>query len=345
MIWNLLLWTLNIVIVALIVRWILKQNFSSFLDIFKSWKLPVYITVFLILMLVKAFRYCQLQIGKLSFKKSIIGISLGFFLNSLIPARIGDISRIVYLSSENEVKNSPNEEEIMTATPGDYIGSMIFEKLFDLLSLLVITAIIIFVTSIYLFEDIWPIIVVAISFIILIIISVILIIKYHKFFDKIIEWFVSKFRGELKQEINLSGQVNSYAKNLIRKPKKIVLNVFLSLIIVLVDTILIYLILSIILVDLPIHLGILAGSVGFLSVIFPLLPGGLGTYEGSMVLTLVFFDYVKELTLTASFSEHILRTAIYIIIGLPIYIIILIKNYRNKDKSINNNQENENTLS
>ena len=272
LIWNLLLWALNIVIVALIVRWILKQNFSNFLDIFKSWKLPVYITVFLLLMLVKAYRYCQLQTGKLSFKKSLIGVSLGFFLNSLIPARIGDISRIVYLSSENEVKNSPNEEEIMTATPGDYIGSMIFEKLFDLLSLLVITAIIIFVTSIYLFEDIWPIIVVAISFIILIIISVILIIKYHKFFDKIIEWFVSKFRGELKQEINLSGQVNSYAKNLIRKPKKIVLNVFLSLIIVLVDTILIYLILSIILVDLPIHLGILAGSVGFLSVIFPLLP-------------------------------------------------------------------------
>ncbi len=329
---NLLLWTLNIVIVVLVVWWILNQNISSFLDIFQSWKLPVYIVIFLLLMLVKAFRYCQLQIGKLSFKKSIMGISLGFFLNSLIPARFGDISRIVYLSSKNEVKNNgTNEEEkMMEATPGEYIGSMVFEKLFDLFSLLIITATIIFVTSIYLFEDVWPIIVVAFSLIIVIAITVILIVKYHRFFDRIIEWFISKFRGELKQEINLSEQVSNYTKSLIRKPKKIILNVFLSLIIVLVDTILIYLILSAVLVDLPIHLGILAGSVGFLSVIFPLLPGGLGTYEGSMVLTLVFFDYVKELTLTASFTEHLLRTAIYIIVGLPIYVIILINRRRNR---------------
>lgn len=289
-------------------------------------------------MLVKAFRYCQLQIGKLSFKKSIMGICLGFFLNSLMPARIGDISRIIYLSSNNEAKNKETneEEEKVEATPGDYIGSMIFEKLFDLFSLLIITATIVFVTSIYLFEDIWPIIVVAFSLIILIAIIIILIVKYHKFFDRIIKWFISKFRGELKQEINLSEQVSNYTKNLIRKPGKIVLNVFLSLIIVLVDTILIYMILSTILVNLPIHLGILAGSIGFLSVIFPLLPGGLGTYEGSMVLTLVFFDYVKELTLTASFTEHLLRTAIYLIVGFPIYVIILIRNYKNKDKSIYN---------
>ena len=282
-------------------------------------------------MLVKAFRYCQLQIGKLSFKKSIMGVALGFFLNSLIPARFGDISRIVYLSSKNEVKNDEtNKEEMIAATPGDYIGSMIFEKLFDLFSLLIITATIIFVTSIYLFEDVWPIIVVAFSLIILIAITVILIVKYHKFFDRIIEWFISKFRGELKQEINLSEQVSNYTKTLIKKPKKIILNVFLSIIIVLVDTILIYLILSTILVDLPIHLGILAGSVGFLSVIFPLLPGGLGTYEGSMVLILVFFDYVKELTLTASFTEHILRTAIYLFVGLPVYVIILINRRKNR---------------
>ena len=340
LIWNILLWSLNIVVVALIVRWILKQNFTSFLDVFKSWKLPVYITVFLLLMLIKAFRYTQLQTSKLSFKKSIMGISLGYFLNSLIPARFGDLSRIIYLSSSNDIKNEETneEEEKVKATPGDYIGSLVFEKLFDLFSLLLITAIIVFVTSIYLFEDIWPIIVVAFSFIILLIIAVVLITKYHKFFDRIIEWFVSKFRGELKQEINLSEQVKIYTKNLIRKPKKIILNVFLSLIIVLVDTILIYLILSIILVDLPIYLGILAGSIGFLSVIFPLLPGGLGTYEGSMVLALVFFDYVKELTLTASFSEHILRTAIYIIIGIPLYIIVLIKQ-RRKSKITKSNEK------
>jgi len=340
---NLVLWSLNIVIVVLIVWWITKQNItSSVLDIFKSWQLPVYIVVFLLLMLVKAFRYCQLQTSKLSFKKSVMGINLGFFLNSLIPARIGDISRIIYLSSTTEGKNNDAiEEETTEAKPGDYIGSMVFEKLFDLFSLLIITAIIIFVTSIYLFEDIWPIIVVAVSLIVLIVIAVILVVKYHKFFDRIIEWFISKFRGEIKQEINLSEQVNNYTKNLIKKPKKIILNVFLSLFIVLVDTILIYLILSTILVDLPIYLGILAGAVGFLSVIFPLLPGGLGTYEGSMVLALVFFGYVKELILTASFSEHILRTAIYIIIGLPTYIIILVKQ-RNKSKMLKNIDENDN---
>jgi len=273
-------------------------------------------------MLVKAFRYCQLQTSKLSFKKSAMGVGLGFFLNSLIPARVGDISRIIYLSSKTEEKNKEtNEEEIKEATPGDYIGSLVFEKLFDLFSLLLITAVIVFVTSIYLFEEI---IVVAASIILLIIIAIILVVKYHKFFDRIIEWFISKFRREIKQEINLSEQVNNYTKKLLKKPKKIILNVFLSLFIVLVDTILIYLILSTILVDLPIYLGILAGAIGFLSVIFPLLPGGLGTYEGSMVLTLVFFNYAKELILTASFSEHVLRTALYIIVGLPIYIIILV---------------------
>jgi len=45
----------------------------------------------------------------------------------------------------------------------------------------------------------------------------------------------------------------------------------------------------------------------------------------------VFFNYAKELILTASFSEHVLRTALYIIVGLPIYIIILAKQ-RKKSK-------------
>jgi uncharacterized membrane protein YbhN (UPF0104 family) len=110
----------------------------------------------------------------------------------------------------------------------------------------------------------------------------------------------------------------------------VILNIFLSLFIVFIDTFLIYLILHEILPLLPVYLGILTGAIGFLAVVFPLLPGGLGSYQGSMVLTLSVFSFSETLTLAASTVEFAIRTIIYIIIGLPMYLVLLIQARRRR---------------
>lgn len=303
---------MNGLLIYLIIYLFMRYNLFKEVKKISITTLVIYITIFLVLILIKSARYLLLLINKLGFSRSFIGVSLGFFINSLVPGRIGDVSRFVYL------KNTKPE-----ITAGEYIGTLIAEKVLDLVSLLTITIIFILVSAIQVFSSILWILLVAGIIFILVGVGIFLIIKYHRFFDKILTKFIARFSEKADVEVKLSESIYNYFSTLFKSKIKIISNVFLSFTIVIIDSLLIYLILHELLTLLPIYLGILTGAIGFLAVVFPILPGGLGSYQGSMVLTLSVFSFSETLTLAASTIEFALRTTIYIIIGLPIYLVIL----------------------
>ena len=216
---------------------------------------------------------------------------------------------------------------------GDYIGSLVVEKVIDLISLCLIALLLVLIFAVQFISNIMWIFLIAGIILVLIAFVVFLIIKYHKFFDRILTSFVSKFSEKAEVEVKLSESINNYFRKLIKSKIKVLINIALSLIIVVTDTLLIYLILHELLPQLTVAQGILAGSIGFLAVVFPILPGGLGTYQGSIVLTLGIFSYSEALTFAASTSELAIRTLIYIIIGVPVYLFVYIQRRRRKQKN------------
>ncbi len=313
---------LNALIISLIVYLFLKYDlFNQIISNIRISTVLIYCSIFVGLMILKSFRYMFLQIEKLSFVKSFFGVSLGFLINSLAPGRIGDVSRFVYLK-----KTTPE------VSSGDYIGSLVVEKVIDLISLCLIALTLVLIFAIQVISNVmWIFLIVAILMV-LIALAVFLVIKYHKFFDRILTKFISKFSEQDDVEVKISETINNYFRNLMKSKIKILTNIILSLTIVVIDTFLIYLILHEMLPDLSVGLGILTGSIGFLAVVFPILPGGLGTYQGSMVLTLSVFSFSETLTFAASTSEFAIRTLIYIIIGVPVYFLIFLQNRRKKVK-------------
>ena len=303
---------INGLLVFLIVYLFMKYDLFEQVRRISITTLVIYIVIFLILMLIKSSRYLLLLKSKLGFIRSFIGVSLGFFINSLLPGRIGDISRFAYL------KNAKPE-----ITAGEYIGSLVAEKLIDLVSLFLITFIFILVSAIQVISSILWILLVAGIILLLVGVGVFLVIRYHKLFDRFLTKFIARFSKKTVVEVKLSEAIYNYFSLLIKSKIKIISNVLLSFLIVFIDSFLIYLILHELLPLLPIYLGILTGAIGFLAVVFPILPGGLGSYQGSMVLTLSVFSFSETLTLAASTIEFALRTTIYVIIGLPLYLVIL----------------------
>lgn len=317
----------NVLIISLIVFLFLKYDLFNQISNIKISILIIYCSIFVGLMLLKSYRYTLLQVEKLSFRNSFMGVSLGFLINSLVPGRIGDVSRFVYLKKATPELSS-----------GDYIGSLVIEKVIDLISLCLVAIVLVLFFAIQVVSNVMWIFLIVGLLMIVIALVVFLIVKYYKFFDKILTAFIAKFSDKTDVEVKLSETINSYFRAFIKSKKKVIINIALSLIIVITDTFLIYLILHEFLPQLPIHLGILTGAIGFLAVVFPILPGGLGTYQGSMVLTLSVFSFSEVLTLAASTTEFAIRTSIYIIIGVPIYLLIFLQNRRKKNEKPNVNE-------
>ncbi len=107
----------NALIISLIVFLFLKYDLFNQISNIRISTLIIYCSIFVGLMILKSYRYTLLQVGKLRFGKSFIGVSLGFLINSLLPGRIGDVSRFVYLK-----KTTPE------LSSGELIGSLVIEK-------------------------------------------------------------------------------------------------------------------------------------------------------------------------------------------------------------------------
>ncbi len=312
----------NALIISLIVFLFLEYDLFNQVSNIKISTLVIYCSIFVGLMILKSYRYTLLQVEKLNLGKSFLGVSLGFLINSLLPGRLGDVSRFVYLK-----KSSPE------LSSGEIIGSLVIEKVIDLISLCLFALVLVLFFAIQVVSNVMWIFLIVGLLMILIAVIIFLIIKYHKFFDKILTAFIAKFSDKIDVEVKLSETINVYFRTLIKSKKKVIVNIALSLVIVFIDTFLIYLILHELLPLLPVHLGILTGAIGFLAVVFPILPGGLGTYQGSMVLTLSVFSFSEALTFAASTSEFAIRTSIYILIGLPVYLLIFLQNRRKKEEA------------
>ena len=312
---------LNLVLLYFLIDWLIRiEAFQSITELTLNIIL-IYSAIFIGLMIIKSVRYQLLLFEKLSPVKSFFGISIGFLINSVIPARIGDISRIIYLKkSEPKIK------------AGEYLGALIIEKFVDMISLVLIVIILSLISAAFILSEIlWILLIIGILTL-LIVGFIVLIVKYHTKFDALLTRFISSFNQKMETDVQLSEDVYIYFKSLVKAKWKVIYNIVISFIIVFVDTYLIYLIIDFFMPDVLFYQGILVGCIGFLAVVFPILPGGLGTYEGGIALTLGLFGHFESKAFSSSFIEHILRTLIYIILGLPIYLFVLIKgNIKGKD--------------
>lgn len=66
---------------------------------------------------------------------------------------------------------------------------------------------------------------------------------------------------------------------------------------------------------------LLAMSVGNLLKVFPLFPGGLGTYEAGFVLMLTLYGVPVEVSVTLAIVDHLLKKFVNLLVGFPSYLL------------------------
>lgn len=235
-------------------------------------------------------------VGVLIFKALVIG----YMVNNLLPAKVGELARVEYLKQKENIGRSY------------LLGSVFIERLLD-----IIIVIIIFVSSL-LFSKTSKEVFSYNQWIIYLLAGVIILFVYFMLKPQIIKWFI-KFLPN-KQKKRFEQIVSSFTKaiNFINNKRLLSGISFLSILIWGLTLLSVYLILWGLKVTLPFYAYFFVIAAGVLGVIIPSTSGGIGVYHAISTGALLLFNVVPEKALAYSIIAHAFDFFPNIVLGLGI---------------------------
>tara|TARA_Y100000310_G_scaffold342413_1_gene445575 strand:+ start:3850 stop:4803 length:954 start_codon:yes stop_codon:yes gene_type:complete len=291
---------------AIIILIIILSGVNEFINIVKNIS-PLWMVfsalIFLVGYLFRALRlrhYTRLKISDLF---SIV--IMGYALNALLPVKIGDVGMVTLLKRKGvELKRG--------------ISAIVHCRILDLISIvLIVIPLSFFYTneSINITSGVSKVIIFLAIFFILLISLRIKIVK------KLINGIEEKISRKIFRKIFRSGvdQIKDY-KKIVMKNKRLTL--LYSLISWIIEGLVVYTVSIGLNQKIPFFILLLAVTVANISKIIPATPGGIGLYEGSMVIFLNAFGVPVSAAAGIAIVEHALKNIITILGGG----IVILKN-------------------
>jgi len=268
----------------------------------------------------KAFRWKKmLHAFSISIKVSHLGLILfaSHALNTIYPIRVGELYRI-YMASYKDKKVSIIQS----------LAVIFLEKFLDL-SILIILLLCIMIFFPY------PEWVGKNDIVISVIVCIILICIFwiglrNRIFQKLCEWFFSKFQGNLRVSmIGYIKSLDSFSTN--RKNYLMLINIiFWSFIIWFIAAITNYLTFMAVKISLPFFVAIILLVILQLGISIPSLPGKIGIFEAICVIVLKSYNISHNEALGFAILLHIIVYLPAMLIGLVVLLYFGISNHSNQ---------------
>jgi uncharacterized protein (TIRG00374 family) len=221
-------------------------------------------------------------------------LMFSWFLNYLIPARLGDIARAVALKTTSD------------APFGMTLSTIVIERIYDMvtLALLLGVASLFFFQSAFLYIEIGAFAIIAAMFCVLVII--------YRYDETIIRFFEYRFPTTRQSLVLLKEGL----ANIVRNPGAMALCLILSLPVWLLEIASIFFAARSIGYDLSFVYATTAGVVAFLAQALPLTPAGLGIHEASITGILMLFSVPSATGMSIALVDHFARGLVIYVLGL-----------------------------
>ncbi|MDH4214668.1 MAG: flippase-like domain-containing protein [Candidatus Thorarchaeota archaeon] len=274
---------------------------------------PIYLVLFLMAFLgAFLFRAKRLQIivGEkgIPFKFYLNILFASWFLNVLVPARIGEGAQIALLNAEYKVP------------VGKAMASVVTDKLFDLLALLLLFSSFLAVIGIDLQQEptLGGFIIIASIIVLVLFIGLLLIAIIPNRLIYLVNRLFSRWNRLSTILCRLIDSASSAVKDLGSSKSQLAFLFVLSLPIWLCEAATLLMIAGAIGYGFPIIETMTAAIAAFLSMTIPVTPGGFGTYELVMgfILSILVVDAPFEtVALPLAITEHLLRQVVTLVVG------------------------------
>ena len=240
-------------------------------------------------------------------------LMFSWFLNYLIPARLGDIARAVALKTTSD------------APFGMTLSTIVIERIFDLVTLALFLGVasLFFYQSSFVYVEIGAFAIIAAMLLVLVIV--------YRYDETIIRLFEHRFPS-LRQSLVL---LKEGLENTVSNPEAMALCFFLSIPIWLLEITSIFFAARSIGYDLPFVPAVIAGVVAFIAQALPLTPAGLGIHEASITGVLMLFSVPSATGMSIALIDHFARGLVIYVLGLiaTIHIAFASRWYFRKNES------------
>lgn len=221
-------------------------------------------------------------------------LMFGWFLNYLIPARLGDIARVVALKTTAD------------APMGVTLSTLVIERILDMvmIALFLGIALLFSYRESFIYLEIGSFFIIAALFLVLIIV--------YKYDEKIIHLFEHRIPS-IRQSLIL---LKKGLMNIFKNPQALVLCTFLSLPVWLLEITSIFFAARSVGYDLSFVYALTAGVVAFIAQTLPLTPAGLGVHEASITGALMLFSVPSAVGMSIALIDHFARGLVIFVFGL-----------------------------
>jgi uncharacterized protein (TIRG00374 family) len=221
-------------------------------------------------------------------------LMFSWFLNYLIPARLGDIARAVALKTTSD------------APFGMTLSTIVIERIYDMVTLALLLGIasLFFFQSSFVYIEIGAFAIIAAMFCVLFII--------YRYDETIIRFFEHRF-PTIRQSLVL---LKEGLVNIVRNPGAMALCFILSFPVWLLEIASIFFAARSIGYDLSFVYATTAGVVAFLAQALPLTPAGLGIHEASITGVLMLFSVPSATGMSIALVDHFARGLVIYVLGL-----------------------------
>lgn len=286
-----------------------KDLKESILALSPFW-IGIFFLIYIFVYLIRSYRWQRLlsiENKNIRFETAYRTIHITTFINSVTPARLGELARVYALKKEEDIPS------------GKTIAKITFEHILDFIAVLAFAAISLLV--VLRTKDIpqksYNIMLVSLVFIVTLMVLAIMLIFFG-------DSFISKTKRISEKLYNkLSSLYKHFREGMIdlSKRKRIIAQSFvLTLILWIFELLNIYIIAKAMSLDISIWVCIYAGTIAMLTLSIPLLPGGFGSYEAVLASLLVISGISLESALTLALIDHSLRFLYLLCMGPPFMI-------------------------
>lgn len=295
--------TISFIVAFILMYYILRDvginSISYYLKNINIYWIIAGLILYTVDMLIRAYRWRYILFDnniRITLKDAFLAYNLGNTMNILIPARLGDIARSYYLKKKYKYGYSKT------------LAATFVDRVFDFMGVYIV----ILLCSIYIIVNIklelWFYRLMLIGLICLVLVLLGFQVAYNKR-DKISTINNSRIK-------NIFNSLVEIFCGSIREKNKLVFLICCSIIIWICDGLFTFLVFLALGECLNPIIVVFTNMIATLTKVFPITPGGLGVFEGAMVLVFSMFGLKSSLIGIVSTLDHLIMNMYTLVIGI-----------------------------
>ena len=298
---------ISVIFIILILRVVDFHGFITALAKFNLDYIPYLLALYFLGMILRTVRWRMLldQSKAVSFGNVFDSLVIGFMVNNILPAKIGEFLRAEYISRREHLSRSFS------------LGTVFAERMFDILLMVIFLFVsVIFSKSLLkiIHDNVW-----LLSIIILLIALVVTILLYKKFQKRIIKIFPKKYQKSLEGILERAAK----SLNFLRRKRIVFQILILSIAVWLLVLIGYFVIFRGMGVRLPIYGYFFIVSAGAIGMVIPSTSANIGVYDAVVMGAIILFTVNRDTALAIAVIAHVFDIIPSVVLGL----IILAKNH------------------